>query len=598
MADESATPVTPSLEQSVAPKARTRAGAWIGVIATALIGTFLIAAADAVPQPDADHNRAEVFLPSDGDAHLVEYDDGSAWVTESAFSIGHNAVTELPPSAFVDQNRAITNKGLIAEHQRYWRQTWTDVTGNRGQISELYHLSESGVRLVTLTGGELGFSYQPGLLMLPTDVRNGSTWSSNGDALPDGELLFTSTGSAAAASDECLIITINVTYADPAARDVPLRETSEASTWCPGEGATGASFTVDGVPGSTTTTPLTSRVVEHSPPHEPDYSYAGNWRARARLFVLRDPVFGGMQLIGASGTLGIQTQSGILAFSRGTDVLGYARDENGLIAREWVAHPGGTILSITAVGDSIIAATSNRQLVLYDVAGARAWETTFTDIIDAPPVPDGQGGLVALSLAGELRRLSLEDGTSMWTTDLSSDSAVAPSVIGDRVLTLDRDGTARAFDLGTGMELWSINFDGGQRVVSDGTAAFLVGFWNVSRVHPATGEILWTSTFDHSIVDVVSLAEGIVVVTSDGTLRLDRDGNEIWRRPAATHALSGASTVALLYADELEVIDSAGTSLVTFSIPELEVGSARNIIGGVDRLWLATSGYGLLEVGP
>ena len=52
----------------------------------------------------------------------------------------------------------------------------------------------------------------------------------------------------------------------------------------------------------------------------------------------------------------------------------------------WRAHPGGTVLSLSAFGNVIIATTSNRQMVAYSDVGVRLWQLSLDDLAPTPPV--------------------------------------------------------------------------------------------------------------------------------------------------------------------------------------------------------------------
>ena len=52
----------------------------------------------------------------------------------------------------------------------------------------------------------------------------------------------------------------------------------------------------------------------------------------------------------------------------------------------WRMHPGGTVLSVAAFGDVVVATTSGRELVAYSDAGVRLWSLRLEDVAFWSPV--------------------------------------------------------------------------------------------------------------------------------------------------------------------------------------------------------------------
>ena len=69
----------------------------------------------------------------------------------------------------------------------------------------------------------------------------------------------------------------------------------------------------------------------------------------------------------------------------------------------WRAHPGGTVLSLSAFGNVIIATTSNRQMVAYSDVGVRLWQLSLDDLAPTPPVRISVDEAVLVDLGGEMR---------------------------------------------------------------------------------------------------------------------------------------------------------------------------------------------------
>lgn len=133
------------------------------------------------------------YVPVDGHVEWVRDNLGTIRMSESARSIGYEDILQLPNSA------GATVVGLLGEEARVaqlWRESTLTIAGAEGdqsgmQTVDLHRLSAEGLSLIAGYGGSIGFAYSPALLELPADVAAGSTWTSAGDALPNGFLTYT-----------------------------------------------------------------------------------------------------------------------------------------------------------------------------------------------------------------------------------------------------------------------------------------------------------------------------------------------------------------------------------------------------------------------
>ena len=129
---------------------------------------------------------------------------------------------------------------------------------------------------------------------------------------------------------------------------------------------------------------------------------------------------------------------------------------------------GGSILTLTAFGNVIIATTSNRQVVAYSDVGIRLWQFAVDDLAQTPPVRAGDQEAVLVDLAGVMRSFDLATGALLWRHDVGSDVNVAPAVGSGVVVIMDRGGTTTAFDVATGKRRWYVEMLGrGATVIGD-----------------------------------------------------------------------------------------------------------------------------------
>lgn len=594
---EPATPVTPSLEQSAAPRHRTPPAAWFGVIASVVAGALLIAAVDEVPQPDADFTHAESFLPDDGTARLALYEDGAKWIIESAYSIGSPYLILQPPGSGEQQIAYLEGIGLDVAEQRFWRQTWTDVVGERDQLTEVYHLTESGVRAMTLTGGELGFSYAPGIIVLPADVHDGSTWQGEGDAWPQQFLQYTYTGSARAGDDGCMITTLAIDYLDPSQDGAVALATTEESTWCPGRGVVASSFTNDGVEGAMSVAGLGERTVAGATESALDFSGAEEWSEASVPLLSRDVTFGESPLTGATDGVAAATSSGVVVFNSGTDLMAYGVAEDGQYVREWIAHPGGEVVQLTTIGDVVLVATTDRRLQAYDDHGRRAWAAEFGDIVNSLPVSDGAGGVIVTSLDGEVRRLDLKTGDEVWSASLAGDTDVAPAVADGLVYTVDRSNTWTALDLETGEVAWSHGFELGELVVGGAGVAYAAdGYGGIYARDADTGAALWRGPLPGLVQQGAVLDERLVLQTTEGTFGYDEVGGIRWSTADKYGIVSDGERLVSLGYDAVSVLDADGNVISSWPVSPPTIDISNSLVALPGGVWIVTTTFQATEV--
>ncbi|MDO7883497.1 PQQ-binding-like beta-propeller repeat protein [Salinibacterium soli] len=574
--------------------------AWIAVVGTVLGGTALMAVADQRPSA-APQNAAEAFLPPDGSASELTYSTGEEWILESAFGTGPQMLLQLPSYASAHQFNLADVNAEGYNTDRYWRQTWSDVSGERPQLTELYELDVDGVRMLTLTGGESGFSFEPGLLSLPADIHDGSTWSSEGFALPQQLIEYRSTGSAKAGPDGCLVVQLDVVYTDPDAADAVLLESADTSTWCPGRGVVESEYTTGGEPGTSATRPLPEdrRLESSAASPRVDLLALADSAAQDVSLLVRDPLFGEQDFPGTTDGTVAATSDGAVVFASTRDLLAYRAAAPGEPSvREWVAHPGGTITTLTAIGDVVLVGTTDRAIQAYDSAGRRGWTARFDDVVLAPPVPDGRGGALILSVDGELRRVSLGDGSTTWSTGLGGDSAIAPAV-GDGVVVAinDAEDAAMVYDLDDGTLLWSQAVERPSlAAVVDGRVIVASYAGSVLAWDATSGEARWSSGYVGIPRAMTVLGDTIVVAGSDMTAGYSLTGAVRWTIDASDRLLSDGTLVALLGPGAVRLVDENGSTVTTWMLDPARFATTMDILAVPGGFWVTSSSFEVQEV--
>lgn len=584
---ESAPPVTPSLETSTPGRAH-RAVAWVAVIGVVVLGAAGIVVADTRPS-DAPRNNAETFVPADGSAAELTYETGEKWILESTRGTGGALLLRLPNIAWYHQLTLADPQNTGDIRGEYWRQTWTHVAGERDQLTELYQLADDGVRMIALTGGVNGFSYDPGLLILPADIQPGSVWSSEGDALPDGFLGYQSAGSAEDAGNGCLDVTLEVTYTDPDAGDAILLDTRDVTTWCPGSGAVESIYSSQESPGSTVTVPLQPDRPSVARPDEipSDFAQFDSWSQSEVEFIVPDPAFGDMEASETSDGTVVALEGGVIAALSDADILGYQLGAAGEPAlRDWVAHPGGRVTSLAGIGEVLLVSTTDRVVQAYDSLGRRAWSASFDDVVRVNPESDGAGGAIVAAIGGEVRRISLLDGSTLWSTSVEADPALSPVVHGDVVYVVDSWGI-HALSLSDGSERWSVELDNATDLVAtDERILTPAADGSVLAWDAVDGSPRWVSNYPGS-PRTAAVIDGTLVVQGDqGMVGYTLSGSERWRLPGSVDLVSDGRVAVALDGSSVSVIDADGTVQHRWEIEPLDPLTTYQLLALGDRVWM------------
>jgi outer membrane protein assembly factor BamB len=239
-----------------------------------------------------------------------------------------------------------------------------------------------------------------------------------------------------------------------------------------------------------------------------------------------NPTFGQGPMVGSPSTVTpVQTESGLVI--RATAGRGDLVATTPKTLTEWTsiwrAHPGGTVLSLSAFGNVIIVTTSNRQMVAYSDVGVRLWQLSLDDLGPTSPVRISDRDAVLVDLAGAIKRFDLSTGEVLWQHNLGSDANVTPAVGAGLVVIMDRAGSTTVLEESTGQDRWEIEMQG--------AAATVVGD-NVVVVQDQTVHALWTTTGRHrwvrpifgTLTDMASFAGQVVVATKSQSVILSSEG--------------------------------------------------------------------------
>jgi outer membrane protein assembly factor BamB len=270
--------------------------------------------------------------------------------------------------------------------------------------------------------------------------------------------------------------------------------------------------------------------------------------------VVADPFFGDTVRVGSLTTAPALTPDGLVVTpnEHGDDLLAWRQEEDRAVLA-WSAHPGGTIATVAAVGDLVVAATQDRAVRAYDERGRRLWSWTGDDLALTPAAaaPASDDVLVA-TRAGTIVRLAAEDGREVWAASLGADTRGALTTVGNTVVVTDERGRVSGLDARTGELRWRSDAGmsaalGASPADSEPLLAYLATEdGDILALDARTGETRWQGVATGLVRAVVPAKDGVTVVTDEETVRFGAaDGAESWTAPGASTA-TAAGTDALL----------------------------------------------------
>jgi outer membrane protein assembly factor BamB len=496
-----------------------------GIVAALVAGAAFVAGSVGVA---ARVTAAARYLPSDGAVSYERTDTtrelkttvGLA-VTESARLSGVAGLLSTD-GAFATKmlDEAYADRATI----QILRTTTTAINDPAATAQTIrFYRVNTGVELIGVSTPSEGYVYSPALVLLPADVRIGSQWSGAGSA--SDALDYRSELHAEAGESGCLNVAGEVRYLS---KEGQLgRVVTVGQTWCQREGMVAESQSFADVRTATSRIDPPAPSIQATTDAPIRWSAPQRWTTKSMTTISINPTFGQGPMVGSPSavTPPVRTESGLVI--RATHGRGDLVATTPKTLTEWTsvwrAHPGGTVLSLSAFGRVIIATTSNREMVAYSDVGVRLWQLSLDDLAPTPPVRISDGEAVLVDLGGELRGFDLSTGTVLWQRNVGSDVNVSPAVGAGLVVIMDRGGTTTAFEEGNGQHRWAREMQG--------AAATVIGD-SVVVIQDQTAHALWTTTGTHrwvrsifgTLADMATFAGQVVVATKSQSVILSGDG--------------------------------------------------------------------------
>jgi outer membrane protein assembly factor BamB len=529
-----------------------------GLVAALVAGAAFVASSVSLAYRVTAASR---FLPADG---ATSY-ERTATTRELQTTVGIT-VTESARSpgvvGLLSTDGAFATK-MLAEADPNRIQTWRTTTTAIDDPTAIaqtirFYRVNSGIELMGVSTSAEGYVYSPALLLLPADVRAGSRWRSAGSA---GDTLdYRSELQADAVNSDCLRVTGEVRYLSKAGqlgRVVALEQ-----TWCIHEGMLAESQSYADVRTDTTridAPPPSAQTTTNTPIH---WTVPQHWTTKNLGTISINPTFGEAPMVGSpSAVTPVRSESGlVIRTAVGGDLVATTPKTPTAWTSVWRAHPGGTVMTLSAFGDVIIATTSNRQMVGYSDVGVRLWQLALDDLAPTAPVRINDQDAVIVDLAGAMRRFDLASGTVVWRHEIGSDVNVAPAVGLRVIVIMDRGGTTTAFDQNTGKRHWYKDMQGSAAVTLGNTVA-IIQDQTIHGLTADSGRHRWLRPIFGTLTDMTTFADHIaaatksesVIVSGDGAVR-QQLGHVLTLTPSQDHLVAWGPIEASLIARDGSMI--------------------------------------------
>lgn len=560
---------------------------WVPALVMVVVGCLVASAlyvGDRVGRPATYEITA--FLPADGAHWFGERRTHTDTRDTTATTVTESAIIDGPAiSGAVDfqlGGAILAETGTdAAVRNRFWRLTTTTLGPSAGRDTQVYRGSADLVRLGE-SGPGFSYLYSPGLIELPRGVAPDASWESHGDA--GSGFGYHARFHATAAEQDCLRVAGTINY-QAGAHEVAR---TQAKTWCPHQGIVAAS---DGSPDtdvswSPTGPPAMNDPTTIDPPHD---STPTGWRPHELLNTSVDPLTGRSPMVGSPGAFApVFTASGVLVRTNlsGQDVSGFTAADATDWVLSWRGHPGGSVLTVTAFGNVIVATTSDRRVVGYSDRGVRLWELDLDEVVMKAPVRASENEMALVSLAGRVLVVELSTRHIRWQATPGTDVGVGPVVSAGVLTVADRGGDLIGLDVATGVQRWRSVISTARLQAAVGSVLTVVSDGDVFGIDSRTGRRLWRASYLGVERGVVAFGDWVVVTHVGGSTAFDAAGRQIWDEPEV-HAVTPAGQFLVRWGRaRADVLDGRGVVVTSFDTPQDTAGNTSRFAAGPDGVYL------------
>jgi PQQ-like domain len=559
-----------------------------GLVAVLVAGAAFVASSAGVA---GRTTAAAGYLPSDGAVSYERTDTTRELKTVVGITVTESARLS-GVAGLLSTDGAFAAKMLGAAYPdrdriRILRTTTTAINDPAATAQSVrFYRVNTGVELMGVSTPSEGYVYSPALVVLPPDVRAGSHWNGTGSA---GDTLdYRSELRAEASGRGCLSVEGEVRYLS---KEGQLgRVVTVSQTWCQREGLVAESQSFGDVRTSSSRIDPPVPSVQTTTNTPIRWTAPERWSAKSLSMISINPTFGQSPMVGSPSpsVTPVRTESGLVIrpTTGSADLVATTPKTLTEWTSIWRAHPGGTVLSLSAFGNVIIATTSNRQMVAYSDIGVRLWQLALDDLAPTSPVWISERDAVLVDLGGEARRFDLVTGDVLWQQDVGSDVNVSPVVGAGVVVVMDRGGTTTAFEVSTGQRRWSLEMQGDAAVIA-GETLVVIQDQTAHALSTITGVHRWVRPIFGTLTDTVKFAGQFVVATKSQSVMLGGDGVITQRLGPVLTLIATQDHLVAWGPNEALVIARDGKIITRWRLPALTLALQ-------DRPALATSQSAML----
>ena len=565
--------------QSPGPAGRTRPDhrpPWLPLLAVVLVTVLVAGGLFAAEHVGAATSSATAlrYVPTDGRATYQQRTTSVGGETASSTFVQESALqTGLQVLGGLDWTLGVKVAGVVGSDQvdrmRFWRTTSSEI-GNLGSSQQnvrVYRI-DGAVELIAESDQGGADVYSPALVELPAQVAPGDAWSGEGKV---GSRGYRSDFRAAAAEPGCL--RVSGTVVETTATGQPGTTRQVQKTWCERRAVVleeidrgEVSVRVDTVSGPAADPTL--RTVG-----EPwSWSDPALWRRRDFDLMSADASLGSGPMAGTPGQVPpVLTASGlIIRPTSGDDLVATTPKTVDRWTSLWRMHPGGTILSVAAFGDVVLATTSRRELVAYSDAGVRLWSRPLDDVAFWAPVRVDDRRVAVADAAGSVRVLELLTGDVAWQQGVNTQVS-GPLVADSRmVVVFDAGGRTTAYAADTGARSWAEDLSSTRGVILGDTLVVRQDA-TLEALDLATGRHRWLLSQTGTLDALTTFGDTVVAATQLGTSVIDEQGTIRRELPAYEWVSVVGDTMVGWGRTEAEFRDGDGAVLATIDTPDLSL---------------------------
>jgi outer membrane protein assembly factor BamB len=299
------------------------------------------------------------------------------------------------------------------------------------------------------------------------------------------------------------------------------------------------------------------------------------WKRRDFDLMSADASLGSGPMAGAPGAVPpVLTASGlVIRTTSGDDLVATTPKTVDRWTSLWRMHPGGTLLSLAAFGDVLVATTSQRSVVAYSDAGVRLWSLSLDDVAFWAPTRVDDRRVAVADAAGGVRVVDLLTGQVVWQQRVNAQ--VAGPLVADRraVVVFDAGGRTTAYAADTGAQKWAEDLPSTRGVILGNTLA-VRNAATLEAVDLDTGRHRWLLPQTGTLDALTTVGDTLVAATQLGTSVIDEQGRIRRELPAYEFVSVVGDTLVGWGRTEAEFRGPDGTVLAVVDTPDVSLTSS------------------------